>query len=325
MAKIVTIVGATGVQGKGVVAAFINNPAYHVRAITRNPSSASGKALAEQGAEVVSADVNDIESLKKAFAGSSIIYAVTNFFEPFATFQSQEKGMEVEIQQGINLAQAAAATLSTLEHYIWSTLPNAKAITNGKYLVPHFEGKNRIDAYIREQQPALLARTTFLWVTWYHSNLQFPMFTPYWIPTAQKYIQVGNYAPDTPITTLGNVSVNLTPFIKAIVEQPEKTANGVIVKASSETYGAEALLQLWAKAKGTSVQYVRTDGKTFREIWPLWADEMGVMMEFWDEYREKSWTEPSGVKVLSGAELGVSGLEPVEVAFKSFSCNLARL
>jgi len=84
--------------------------------------------------------------------------------------------MEVESAQGINLAKAAAAT-PTLKHYIWSTLPNTKKISGGKYIVPHFEAKNQIDAYIKSDT-ALLAKTTFVWVTFFASNLFFPMYTP---------------------------------------------------------------------------------------------------------------------------------------------------
>src|SRR3954464_682674 len=102
--KIGTVVGATGAQGKGVVAAFLSNPAYKVRAITRNTTSAAAVALAASGAEVVQADIESPASLSAAFAGSSIIFGVTNFFEPFAAHQSPTKAMEVELQQGINLA-----------------------------------------------------------------------------------------------------------------------------------------------------------------------------------------------------------------------------
>lgn len=315
MAKLITIVGATGAQGKGVVRAFINNPDYQVRAITRNPSSASGQALAAQGAEVVSADLNDLASLKTAFAGSHIIFGVTNFFEPFIAHQSPDKAMEIELQQGINLATAAAAT-PTLEHYVWSTLPNIRALSNGKYLVPHFEGKNRIDAHIQTHLPALLQKTTFFWVTWYHSNYAFPMFTPYWIPTAGKHLQIANYAPETPIQTIGDVSANVGAFVKATVEQGNKTRGGAVVLAATETHQAGEMLQLWARARGTKAQLVRVSGEAFREVWPLWADEMGVMMEFWDEYRERSWTRADGGKVLGKEELGVTKFQGLEEAYK---------
>ena len=100
---------------------------------------------------------------------------MTDFFEPFAT-SGPEKAVEVETAQGINLAKAASQ-ISTLQHYIWSTLPNARRISNGKYTVPHFDAKNTVDDYIKNDS-ALLAKTTFLWVTFYASNYQFPMFTP---------------------------------------------------------------------------------------------------------------------------------------------------
>lgn len=317
MVKIVTVVGATGAQGKGVVNAFLNDPAYQVRAITRNPSSDAGKSLATRGAEVVSADLNDVESLKRAFAGSHVIFGMTNFAESFVAYQSPTKAIEVESEQGINLARAAAAT-STLEHYVWSTLPNALSISGGKYLVPHFESKNRVDAYIRDKESALLRKTTFFWVAFYSTNYAFPVFAPHLIPTAEKYLQFGSYAPNTPIYMIGDVSVNITPFIKAVVEQPEKTANGSIVVVSTKEVTADELLQTWAKVKGVKAQFVRVSGEAYRDIWPLWAEEIGLMMEFWDYSRERSWTEPSGAKVLSKEDLGleVTAFQGLEEAFK---------
>jgi len=313
MTKTISIVGATGAQGQGVVAAFLNNPAYHVRAVTRNPNSASGKALADQGVEVVQADVNDLGSLKAAFAGSQIVFAVTNFFEPFAA-SGPVKAVEVEVQQGKNLALAAAAT-PTLEHYIWSTLPNGRAASGGKYVVPHFDGKNQVDAFIRAD-PVLLAKTTFLWVTFYHSNLAFPMFTPYWIPSAGKYVQFANYSPELVISTIGDVSVNVGAFVKAAVEQPDKSKNGAIVLARSEQVRVDDFLQTWAAAKGVKAQFVRVSGEAFREMWPMWAEEMGVMMEFWDEYPDH-WSAP-GFKLLTKEDLGITGLRSLAEGFKTF-------
>ncbi|KAK4139152.1 uncharacterized protein C8A04DRAFT_33379 [Dichotomopilus funicola] len=315
--KIVTVVGATGAQGKGVVRGFINNPAYKVRTITRNPSSAAAKALADQGAEVVAADLDDLASLKTAFAGSHIIFGVTDFFAPFIAHQSPEKAMDVEEQQGINLARAAAAT-STLEHYIWSTLPNSEALSNNKFLVPHFSGKNRIDKYIRTQEPALLAKTTFLFVTWYHSNYSFPVFRPVHVPIADKQVLIGAYDPTTPIQTIGDVSVNLGAFVRAAVEQPEKTLGGKTVLAAIETHAAAEQFALWAKAKGKQAQYLKIDGQAYRELWPLWGEEMGVMMDFWEWARENSWTLPGGEKVVGREELGITGVQSLEEAYKGY-------
>lgn len=44
----VCVMGATGAQGGSVCAALLKDPSFKVRAITRNPDSASAKKLAEQ-------------------------------------------------------------------------------------------------------------------------------------------------------------------------------------------------------------------------------------------------------------------------------------
>ena len=67
MAKLIVVMGATGVQGGSVVSALLKNPAYKIRAVTRNALGDSAKKLAAEGVEVVSADSGDVESLKVAF------------------------------------------------------------------------------------------------------------------------------------------------------------------------------------------------------------------------------------------------------------------
>ena len=67
MAKIIAVTGATGGQGGSVVNILLKRGEWKVRAITRNVESKSAKALAARGAEVVTADLDDEESLIKAF------------------------------------------------------------------------------------------------------------------------------------------------------------------------------------------------------------------------------------------------------------------
>lgn len=61
---------------------------------------------------------------------------MTNWWEHLFRGKGRDEAGELERQQGINLARAAAKT-ATLEHYMWSTLPSAKKATGGKILVPH--------------------------------------------------------------------------------------------------------------------------------------------------------------------------------------------
>jgi len=309
--KIISVVGATGVQGRSVIDTLLKNKEYTIRAITRNPQSEKGKALAALGVEVVQADLNDLDSLIKAFRGSTAIYGATDFFEPFGK-HGPAKAMEIEVVQGTNIAKAAAAT-ETLEHYIWSTLPDGKTVSNGKYLVPHFEAKNDIDRYIKSDK-ALLAKTTFLWITFYASNYGFPMFTPYYIPTADKYIELQDTPASTPIRSIGDPKVNIGIFVQAILAQPQKTLNGKYVMAHVEDTNAGDMLQTWARVNGKKAEYVQIDEDTFHNLWPLWAEEMGTMMQLWDWAGvEKSW---SGEDYLTKDDLNVTGLVSVEDALK---------
>jgi len=84
--KIIAVIGSTGSQGGGLANAILSDPSggFAVRAITRKTDGDKAKALAAKGAEVVKADIDDVESLKKAFAGAYGVYAVTNFWEHFS-------------------------------------------------------------------------------------------------------------------------------------------------------------------------------------------------------------------------------------------------
>ena len=84
--KIIAVFGATGAQGGGVARAILsdNNSEFAVRAITRDTNSDKAKDLAKMGAEVVAADIDDKESLKRALEGSYGAYFVTFFWAHFS-------------------------------------------------------------------------------------------------------------------------------------------------------------------------------------------------------------------------------------------------
>ena len=96
MAKVIAVLGSTGGQGGGLCRAILADPGggFSCRAITRDPSKDKAKALAAAGAEVVAADLDDVESLKKAFAGAHGVFAVTNFWEHFSAEKEKTAGQE---------------------------------------------------------------------------------------------------------------------------------------------------------------------------------------------------------------------------------------
>ena len=145
--KIIAVVGATGAQGGGLVHAILNDPSsgFAVRALTRKVDSDKAKELKKLGAEVVAADLDDVESLKRAFAGAYGAFLLTNFWEHFSP--------ERELSQATNLA--AAAKEAGLQHVIWSTLEDTRRwvpledqrmpTLQGRYKVPHFDAKGEAD------------------------------------------------------------------------------------------------------------------------------------------------------------------------------------
>ena len=84
--KVIAVVGATGAQGSGLVRAILNDAdgGFSVRALTRDVNSDKARELAKAGAEVVSANVDDPESLKSAFTDAYGVFCVTFFWEHFS-------------------------------------------------------------------------------------------------------------------------------------------------------------------------------------------------------------------------------------------------
>ncbi len=129
-------------RGRAVITALAGDPNYTLRGLTRNLQSRAAQELRSQGVEVVAADLDNLASLKAAFAGSHAVYGVTGVDESLAKYDlvTLEK---VEETWGKNIAQAAAETVG-LQHFIWSTLPRASEISKGRYHLSNHAPKNKV-------------------------------------------------------------------------------------------------------------------------------------------------------------------------------------
>jgi uncharacterized protein YbjT (DUF2867 family) len=164
--KIIAVVGATGSQGGGLVRAIQRDASgeFTARALTRDVRSTKAKELAKLGAEVVAADVDNPESLKKGFRGAYGAFCVTFFWAHFSPDKEQAEAK----------AQAEAAKAAGLQHVIWSTLEDTRRwvplsddrmpTLMGKYKVPHFDSKGGSDHYFTDLGlPVTPLLTTFYW------------------------------------------------------------------------------------------------------------------------------------------------------------------
>ncbi|KAL4995603.1 hypothetical protein BDV10DRAFT_174417 [Aspergillus recurvatus] len=320
MSKIITIIGATGTQGGSVVTALHNldNPTYTIRAITRNPSSSAAKSLTDRNIEVIKADLHDLPSLISAFKGSHAVFAVTNFFENLSTHGIQG-AMDRETEAGINLAKAAAAT-ETLEHYVWSTLPDSKANSAGRVCVPYYESKNVVDRYIRTV-PELLRKTTFVWFGWYAGNMAVPLYHPNRVrafdgmggKTCVTFLGVD---PGTKVPLLGDEKVNVGLLVKAILEEPEKTLPGKTVSGVFEQRPFGDIVEAFGKAKGVQARCVRIDREAYRSLWPIWGDVLDISHAYLEDTGQMAFTSKEGEAVLTRKDLRVEGLVGIEEAFE---------
>ena len=81
-----------------------------------------------------------------------------------------------ERAQGMNLLNAAKATKG-LQHYIWSSTPDAAAQSNGKHTkVAFFQSKSQVSAALQQ----LWGKTTELWIGFMYEN--YKKFQPFFGP-----------------------------------------------------------------------------------------------------------------------------------------------
>jgi uncharacterized protein YbjT (DUF2867 family) len=166
---LVTVLGATGKQGGGLIKAALARPSapYRFRAVTRKPDAPAARQLAERGVEIVHADLDDPVSLQRAFENTHGVFAVTNFWEHLSP--------DTELRQARHIAQASAR--AGVAHVIWSTLEDIRQVPGiersglptlmGKYKVPHYDAKGEANAFFR----AAGVPTTFLYTSFYWDNL----------------------------------------------------------------------------------------------------------------------------------------------------------
>jgi uncharacterized protein YbjT (DUF2867 family) len=142
---VIAVVGATGQQG-GATARALLDAGARVRALVRDPAKA--RDLADRGAELARADLQDPKSLRTAFRGAQRVFAMTTPFGP--------RGVDGELADGIALADAAAG--AGVEHLVFNSVGGAERNTG----IPHFESKRRVEEHIESLGlPATFVRPVF--------------------------------------------------------------------------------------------------------------------------------------------------------------------
>ena len=271
--KIIAVVGATGAQGGGMARAILSDrhSEFAVRALTRKTQSDKAKALAQAGAEIVQADLDDRGSVEQAFKGAYGAFCLTSFWEHFSA--------EKEIAQAKTMAEAARA--AGIQHAIWSTFEDTRDYMSlddkrmptlqGKYKVPHFDAKAEANAFFRDAG----VPTTFLLTSGYYENL----IGFGWGP------QKGTDGKLAVVFPLDDVKM---PIIG--VEDIGKCASGIFKKgkeyigkavgvAGEHLSGGEIAAAL-SRALGRPIAYNAVPPDVYRGFGFPGADEVGNMFQF---------------------------------------------
>lgn len=273
--KVIAVVGATGSQGGGLARAILadRNGPFACRAITRDPGKDKGQALAAEGAEVIQADIDDVGSLEKAFAGAYGAYCVTNFWEHFSA--------EKETAQAKNLAEAARA--AKLQHVIWSTLEDTRPLMKpddtrmpmlqGKYRVPHFDAKAEADAFFKDL-PATVLITTFYWDNIYAFGL------------APKKQEDGNYGWTLPLgkARLSGIAAEDIGKVAYGIFKAGSKYIGKTVGIGGENLTLDEMAGKMSKALGVNVQYHAVEPDAYRQFGFPGADELGNMFQVYRDF-----------------------------------------
>lgn len=277
--KTIVVVGATGAQGGGLARAILHDRSggFAVRVLTRDVNSPKAKDLARLGAQVVTADLDDVASVKRAFDGAYAAFCVTFFWAHFSP--------ERELAQAATMAQSAKRV--GLQHVIWSTLEDTRKwmplsdtrmpTLMGGYKVPHFDAKGEANQlFIDLGVPTTCLLTSFYWDNLIHFGLG------------------PKRGPDGKLAITFPMGDNKLPCIA--VEDIGKCAYGIFKRgpefigktagiAGGHLTGAE-MADALSRALGQEVRYNSVSPEAYRHLDVPGAAELANMFQFKRDFQD---------------------------------------
>lgn len=277
--KIIAVVGATGAQGGGLVRAIAkeHGSEFAVRAITRDVNSEKAVALRTLGAEVVAANLDDVESLKRVFAGAYGTFCLTNFWEH----------MSPEREYAQAKAQAEAAKAVGVQHVLWSTLEDSRQwvplsddrmpTLMGKYKVPHLDAKGEAD----QEFTKLHVPTTFLLTCFYWDNLIFFGMGPKRGPDGTLLFTLPMGDKKLP----GIAAEDIGKCVLGILKKGKEYIGERIGVAGEHLTGTEMAAAM-TKAFGQSVRYNAVTPEQYRAFGFTGAEDLGNMFQLKRDFND---------------------------------------
>ena len=303
--KIIAVVGATGAQGGGLVRAIAADPngPFQARAITRDVNSDKARELAALGVDVVAADIDDADSVRRAFEGAYGAFCVTFFWGHFSA--------EKEVEEARIIANAARE--AGVQHVIWSTLEDTRELVplsddrmptlHGKYKVPHFDGKGEADQVFRDAGvPVTYLLTSFYWDNFIYFGMG---------PARGQDGALAITLPMGDAKLPGIAAEDIGRCAYGIFQHPELIGHRVGI--SGEHLSGSEMAAAFSEIAGEEVRYNSVEPAVYRSFGFPGADDLGNMFQYKRDF------EPS-----YRAARDVEGSRKLNPALQSFRDWLGR-
>ena len=248
--RTILITGVTGKQGGSTVRNLLDT-GFRLRGLTRKPESDAAREVARLGVELVTGDLDNEDSLKRALEGAWGVYAVQNTWEA---------GVQGEEDQGHRLARLARA--AGVHHYVYASVGSAHRKTG----IPHFDNKFRIENTVRELKfPShVVVRPVF-----FMENLVTP-----WFLNGDTI-----YAALDPATVLQMIAVEDIGKYGARAFTDAEHLNGREFDIAGDACTMPAAARTLSKALGRTINFVQIPVSEVRKN----SEDFAIMLEWFGE------------------------------------------
>jgi uncharacterized protein YbjT (DUF2867 family) len=220
--------------------------------------------LKAKGVEIVVCDITTatVEELSRHMSGCQAAFLLTNFWDPASMHKEYDLGKKL-----VDGAKAAG-----VKHVLWSGLDNVEKVSNGKYDVPHFTDKAKVQEYIESLQSKsqrAFESVTVVAPAFYFQN--FKMFGM-WKQQGDEWVLT---LPETKFLTACDIT-ELGPAVVAALENPKKFDTKRIEywgeHAHPQTYVDAFTRVTGKKARYVSVPIEKYDNKELAHMFAFFND-----------------------------------------------------
>src|SRR4029077_995311 len=199
-----------------------------------------------------------------AFEGAHGVFLVTNPREQGADERKQATA-------AVHVAKDAG-----VEHLVWSTLPNVEAISGGKFDVPHFTGKAKVDPIVKA---ACFASPTFVIPPFYYQNLVGAM-----APQQQADASMGwalTLDPSVRCIHMGDIR-ELGTIVAGAFAHPDQAGHGEYLPLVGDFMSFNEIVETLNR-QGHNFSFTQVPADVFATLFPG-AAEIAAMLRYFEAH-----------------------------------------